>query len=61
MLDFFYDSLETLKQVKKPTIKEVINLTIAIVVIVIVASIFFLAVDWAFMNLYTMFYDLMSQ
>ncbi|MBS8121759.1 preprotein translocase subunit SecE [Candidatus Vampirococcus lugosii] len=61
MLDFFYDSLETLKQVKKPTIKEVINLTIAIVVIVIVASIFFLAVDGAFMNLYTMFYDLMSQ
>jgi preprotein translocase subunit SecE len=37
MLKFFYDSLDTLKQVKKPTKKEVVNITIAIFIIVILA------------------------
>jgi len=45
MLNFFYESLETLKQVKKPSKKEVINLVIAVFVLVIIASVFFAAVD----------------
>ncbi len=60
MLNFFYESLETLKQVKKPTRKEVINLTIAIFVIVIIAALYFAAVDWVLMNLYQYFYQIMS-
>lgn len=59
MLNFFYESLETLKQVKKPSKKEVINLVIAVFVLVIIASVFFAAVDWVFVTLYKQFYNLM--
>ena len=59
MLNFFYESLETLKQVKKPTKKEVINLTVAIFVIVVISAIYFIITDWIFVNLYQMFYQLM--
>lgn len=60
MLKFFYDSLETLKQVKKPTKNEVINLAIAVFIIVIIAAGYFAAVDWVFINLYQTFYQIMS-
>ncbi len=60
MLNFFYDSLETLKQVKKPTKNEVINLTIAIFVVVIIASLYFAMLDWVYLNVYQVFYQIMS-
>ena len=60
MLKFFYESLETLKQVKKPTKKEVINLTIAIFVIVTIAAFYFAAVDGILINAYQTFYQIMS-
>ncbi|UFX83241.1 preprotein translocase subunit SecE [Candidatus Absconditicoccus praedator] len=60
MLKFFYDSLETLKQVKKPTKNEVINLAIAVFIIVIIAAGYFAAVDGVFINLYQTFYQIMS-
>ena len=56
MLNFFYESLETLKQVKKPSKQEVINLTIAIFVIVIIAAWYFALLDGIFVNLYNMFF-----
>ncbi|MDP2669930.1 MAG: preprotein translocase subunit SecE [bacterium] len=52
MLNFFYDSLETLKEVKKPTRKEVQSFALAVFGIVIVASILFFFLDLLFGNLY---------
>lgn len=60
MLNFFHSSLDTLKQVKKPTSKEVRDVTIAIFVIVIIAAIYFMAIDGLFLNLYNMFYCAMN-
>lgn len=60
MLHFFYDSLDTLKKVKKPTTKEVRNLTIGLIVVVLIASSFFALVDGAFAELYKMFYSMMK-
>jgi preprotein translocase subunit SecE len=37
VLDFFYESLETLKEVKKPSKNEVFKMTVAVLVIVTVA------------------------
>jgi preprotein translocase SecE subunit len=48
MLTFFYDSLESLKKVKVPTTKEVINLTIVILVVVIIAALVFALYDGIF-------------
>lgn len=60
MLQFFYDSLDTLKKVKKPTTKEVRNLTIGLIVVVIIAWVFFSLVDGAFAELYKTFYSMMK-
>lgn len=59
MLNFFYDSLETLKKVKKPTSKEVTNLTLIIFVVVIVSAILFAVFDGLFGQLYRWIYDLL--
>lgn len=59
MLHFFYDSLDTLKKVKKPTTKEVRNLTIGLIVVVLISSLFFALIDGAFAELYKMFYSMM--
>jgi preprotein translocase SecE subunit len=58
VLDFIYDSIETLKQVKVPTKREVINMTIAVVVIVAITGAYLGLLDWFFMNLYKIFYSL---
>jgi preprotein translocase SecE subunit len=50
--------LDTLKQVKKPTKKEVVNITIAIFIIVILAWIFFSVTDFVISNVYSLFYNL---
>lgn len=60
MFNFFYDSLETLKQVKKPTKQEVIDMTIKIFVIVIIAGIFFAISDGIFYFVFQQFYNLMK-
>ena len=52
MLDFFYDSLDTLKKVKKPTMAEVRVFTIQVFVTVIVASIIFFILDFIAGNFY---------
>lgn len=60
MLNFFYASLETLKQVKKPTKKDIITVTIQIFVVIILAWVFFAITDWVFASLYQRFYNLMK-
>lgn len=48
MLTFFYDSLDSLKKVKKPTAKEVVNLTIVIFVVVIISALLIASFDGLF-------------
>jgi len=52
MLEFFYESLETLKEVKKPSKNEVFKMTMAVLVIVAVAWVLFAILDYFFLNLY---------
>ncbi len=59
MFDFFYDSLETVKEVKKPTKKEMIDTILAVFGIVIVSGVFFLAVDGVATSLYEFFHQIM--
>lgn len=56
MLNFFYDSLDTLKKVKKPTSAEITNMTITIFVVVIIAAIIFMVYDGVFSAAYKSFY-----
>ncbi|MDR0369726.1 MAG: preprotein translocase subunit SecE [Candidatus Peribacteria bacterium] len=60
MLDFIYDSLETVKNLKHPNKKLYITLTIAIFAIVIVAGLYFVLADAIFGEGYQFFYQLMS-
>ena len=59
MLTFFYDSIETLKKVKVPTTKEIINLTITILIVVAISALLFTLFDYVGFNLYELFYDFM--
>ena len=45
MMKFFYDSLETLQKLNYPTKKDYIMLSIAIVVTIIIAGVFFIFTD----------------
>lgn len=58
-MNYLYDSLDTLKQVRKPTGKEIVEMTIAIIVIAILAGIYFAVADGIFVTLYQEFYNLM--
>ncbi len=60
MLDFIYDSLDTVKKLKFPTAKEVALLTIGIFAAVIVAGIYFVIADTIFSDGYRVFYTKMS-
>ena len=60
MLRFFYDSLETVRKLKKPTKKDYINLTLAIFAAVIIGSLFFVGIDSIMSNLYKIFYSVMK-
>jgi preprotein translocase SecE subunit len=60
MLSFFYDSLDTLKKVKKPTSKEVRSFTIVVFAVVIVASVFFIFFDTVRRNVYQMLFTSFS-
>lgn len=60
MFNFFYNSLETLKQVKKPTRKEVLNITLQIFVIVIISWLFFAFTDGIFAAFYNQFFNMFN-
>jgi len=48
MMKFIYDSLDTVKKLKRPTRKDFINITIAIFVAIIIAGVYFVAADTIF-------------
>ena len=52
MLEFFYESLETLKEVKWPSKDEIVKMTIAVIVVVLFAAIVLAVSDYIFLNLY---------
>ena len=60
MLDFIYDSLDTVKKLKFPTVKQFVQLTTAIFGLVIVAWIYFIICDTIFSEGYKMFYSSMT-
>ena len=60
MLDFIYDSLDTVKKLKFPTLKQVAQLTAAIFVLVIVAGAYFILADTLFSGGYKSFYSAMT-
>lgn len=60
MLDFIYDSWETVKNLKHPTLKLYVTLTIAIFAIVIIAGLYFVLADAIFGEGYQLFYQLMT-
>ena len=60
MLNFIYDSLETVKGLKFPGVKVYTTLTLTIFAIVIVAGLYFILADAIFGELYQSFYDGMS-
>ncbi len=60
MMKFIYDSLDTVKTLKHPTKKQYINLTIAIFVMVILSSLYFVFADLVFTAIYNIFYSIFS-
>lgn len=60
MLDFIYDSLDTVKKLKFPTVKQFAQLTGAIFGLVIVAWLYFILCDTIFSEGYKMFYSAMT-
>ena len=52
MINFFYDSLETLQSIKFPTQKDYINLTVSVLVTVVIAWWLFIFLDSVFSGLY---------
>lgn len=60
MLNFIYDSLETVKNLKFPGVKVYVTLTIAIFAVVIVSGLYFVFADSIFSELYQLFYESMK-
>lgn len=61
MLDFIYDSLDTVKKLKFPTVKQITRLTVAIFALVIVAGAYFILADTIFSGGYKAFYGAMTE
>jgi preprotein translocase subunit SecE len=61
MLDFIYDSLETVKNLKHPDKKMYVTLTIAIFAIVLVSGVYFVLADAIFGEGYQIFYQIMTE
>ncbi len=59
-MKFFYDSLDTVRKLKRPTKKDYINLTLAIFAAVIIGGFFFVALDTLFSGGYKIFYSIMT-
>ena len=60
MLDFIYDSLDTVKSLKHPDKKMYITLTAAIFGIVIITWLYFMFADYLFSEGYQAFYSIMK-
>lgn len=60
MLDFIYDSLDTVKKLKFPTVKQIAQLTGAIFGLVIAAWLYFILADTIFSEGYKIFYSAMT-
>lgn len=60
MLDFIYDSLDTVKKLKFPSWKNVAQMTAGIFVAVIIAGIYFIGVDTLFSEGYKAIYTAMT-
>ena len=60
MLDFIYDSLDTVKSLKHPDKKMYITLTAAIFGVVIVTGLYFVVLDRFFSEGYQIFYQAMT-
>ena len=60
MLDFIYDSLDTVKSLKHPDKKMYLTLTAAIFGVVIVTGLYFVLADYVFSEGYQLFYNAMS-
>ena len=59
MLDFIYDSLDTVKSLKHPDKKLYISLTAAIFAVVIITGLYFVLADYVFSEGYQIFYQTM--
>jgi len=51
MLEFFYQSIETLREVKKPSKDEIIKMTVITLIVIAVAAVLFAIVDYLFLHL----------
>ena len=60
MLDFIYDSLDTVKSLKHPDKKMYLTLTAGIFSVVIVTGLYFVLADWIFGEWYKIFYQSMT-
>lgn len=60
MVKFFYDSLETVRKLKRPRRKDYISLTLAIFAAVIIGGFFFVGLDTLLSNGYQIFYNIMT-
>ena len=60
MLDFIYDSLDTVKKLKFPTVKQIAKLTGAIFWLVILAWLYFILCDTVFSEWYKIYYSAMT-
>lgn len=58
MINFFYDSLDTLKTVKRPTNEELGQFVIAVLVTLIIAGAMFIAFDAVSGQLYQTLYNI---
>lgn len=60
MLDFIYDSLDTVKKLKFPSWKQVAQMTVGIFVAVVIAGVYFVGVDTLFSDGYSALYSAMT-
>jgi len=51
MLEFFYQSVETLREVKKPSKDEVIKMTVITLIVMAIAAVLFALIDYVFLHL----------
>lgn len=55
-MNFFYDSLDTVKKLTFPSRKQVKNLTVSIFIMVVLSGFLFVALDTIFSGLYKTLY-----
>lgn len=60
MINFFYDSLDAVRQIKYPTKKQYIQLSVAIFISIVVWGLLFIGLDTVFQWVYKTLYSLMT-